>query len=59
MNVKRVAYEVRPFNPPIVYDRKPVTVPEAPASAPADKQSPSDIENLVRKVVREELSHKG
>jgi acetaldehyde dehydrogenase (acetylating) len=59
MNVKRVAYEMRPFNPPVVYDRKPATVPAAPASAPADKQSPSDIENLVRKVVREELSHKG
>jgi acetaldehyde dehydrogenase (acetylating) len=59
MNVKRVAYEMRPFNPPIVYDRKPATVPAASASAPADGQSVADIENLVRKVIREELSHKG
>ncbi|MDO9099506.1 MAG: aldehyde dehydrogenase family protein [Caldisericota bacterium] len=59
MNVKRIAYETRPFNPPIVYDRKPAPVQAAPASAPAEKQSPADLESLVRRVVRDELSHKG
>ncbi len=58
-NVKRVAYELRPFNPPVVYDRKPAPAPAAPAAAPAGKQSPSEIEDLVRKVIREELSRKG
>lgn len=58
-NVKRVAYELRSFNPPVVYDRKPAGAPAVPASAPAVKQSSSEIEDLVRKVIREELSHKG
>jgi acetaldehyde dehydrogenase (acetylating) len=58
-NVKRVAYELRPFNPPVVYDRKPATAAAAPAAAPAGKQSASEIEDLVRKVIREELSRKG
>lgn len=58
-NVKRVAYELRPFNPPVVYDRKPATAPAAPAAAPAGKQSSSEIVDLVRKVIREELSRKG
>lgn len=59
MNVKRVAYEVRPFNPPVVYDRKPSPGPAAAAPAPAGKQSESEIETLVRKVIREELARKG
>lgn len=58
-NVKRVAYGLRPFNPPVVYDRRsPAT--SAPAASPtSEKQSTSEIEAMVRRVIREELAHKG
>jgi len=59
MNTKRVAYEVRPFNPPIVYPGKPSPAPAAATPAASDKQSASEIEAMVRKVIREELAHKG
>jgi acetaldehyde dehydrogenase (acetylating) len=59
MNTKRIAYEMRPFNPPIVYDRRPSSAPAATAPARSDKQSATEIEALVRKVIREELAHKG
>ena len=58
-NVKRVAYELRPFNPPVVYDRKtaaPSPAVTAPASGP--KLSSSELEEMVRKVIREELARK-
>jgi acetaldehyde dehydrogenase (acetylating) len=59
MNIKRVAYEMRPFNPPVVYDRKPSPAPATTAPATSDKQSVSEIEAMVRKIIREELARKG
>ncbi len=58
-NVKRVAYELRPFNPPVVYDRK-TAAPAAAVAAPASgvNASSSELEQLVRKVIREELARK-
>ncbi len=55
MNVKRVAYGLRSFDPPVVYDRK-----AAPAAAPAVSTGPSavDVEAVVRLVVQEAMAQK-
>ncbi|HOX32919.1 MAG TPA: aldehyde dehydrogenase family protein [Spirochaetales bacterium] len=55
MNVKRVAYGLRSFDPPVVYDRK-----AAPAAAPAAPGRPSaaELEAVVRMVVQEALARK-
>ena len=56
MNVKRIAYGIRPFAPPVVYDKK--AAPQAAPAAPA-RLAASDIEAIVRKAVEEALSPKG
>lgn len=53
MNVKRVAYGVRSFDPPVVYDRK--TAAKATQSAPAGP-SESEVEAIVRKMVLEAMA---
>jgi len=58
-NVKRIAYGLRPFEPPIVDGRRSSSVSAPAASATSEKQSTSEIEAIVRKVIREELAHKG
>lgn len=53
MNVKRMAYELHPFEPP----RPPP--PAKPAAAPATVAKPAmDVEELVRKVVTEVMARK-
>ena len=58
-NVKRVAYGLRPFNPPVVYDRRSSAASTPATSQTSEKQSTSEIEAMVRRVIREELAHKG
>ena len=54
MNVKRLAYELHPFDPP----RLPPAA--KPAAAPAAPAKPAvDVEELVRKVVTEVMARKG
>lgn len=57
MNVKRVAYGIKPFDPPIVYDRGIAAAPppEAPRSTPVDVPSGA-LEAMIRRVIEEELA---
>jgi acetaldehyde dehydrogenase (acetylating) len=60
MNIKRVAYETAPFEPPIVYDKEPAVSQAAQAPVP-DGKAPMDgqsLEAIVRKIVSDQLSRK-
>lgn len=55
MNVKRIAYGLRPFEPPVVY---PCKAAGSTTSAPADsaRMSAGTLEAMVRAVIEEELA---
>ncbi len=56
MNVKRIAYGTRPFDPPVVYER--MTAAQAAPAKHESGPSANEIEAMVRKVIQEELARK-
>jgi acetaldehyde dehydrogenase (acetylating) len=54
MNVKRIAYEIAPFDPPVVYEGGA----QAQAMIPEAKRDDQGLEAMVRKIVGEALARK-
>jgi len=58
MNVKRIAYGIRPFNPPVVYDTPPAVASAPPTAVVAQLATIPEgaFEAIVRRVIEEEMA---